>query len=333
MHYLSSDIVVRGECGEDVEYFLDETGTLTISGQGNMYDFYDGSIVVPWKNERDSIKRVIIESGVTNIGDASFVECTNLSEIFISDTVESIGDYAFGKCTNLKSIDIPDSVTVIKAEAFAWSGLTKTVIPKSITGINDYVFYGCASLNSITIPNSVKSIGKYSFYDCTNLTDVYFTGTNEEWDAVDIQSYNSPLTSATVHYSDFLVEFDANEGTVSTTVKVVTYGSTYGKLPTPVRDGYVFEGWYTAPSGGKHITSYSSVSITANQTLYAHWTKNIGDVNSDGSFNIADLVMLQKWLLGSGSLTDWQAADYDNNGMIDVVDLVLMRKAMASKLN
>ena len=72
----------------------------------------------------------------------------------------------------------------------------------------------------------------------------------------------------------YTVTFNANEGSVSTASKSVTYGSTYGTLPTPTRTGYTFNGWYTASSGGTKITSTSTVSITANQTLYASWTIN-----------------------------------------------------------
>ena len=72
----------------------------------------------------------------------------------------------------------------------------------------------------------------------------------------------------------FTVTFDANGGTTPTASQSVTYASTYGTLPTPTRPGYSFSGWYTAKSGGSKITSSSTVSITAAQTLYARWTAN-----------------------------------------------------------
>ena len=74
--------------------------------------------------------------------------------------------------------------------------------------------------------------------------------------------------------NQYTVTFDANGGSVSTASKSVTYGSTYGTLPTPTRSLYSFNGWYTATSGGTKVTSSSTVSITAAQTLYAQWTKN-----------------------------------------------------------
>lgn len=80
----------------------------------------------------------------------------------------------------------------------------------------------------------------------------------------------------------YTVYFDANGGSVSTDSKTVTYDSTYGTLPTPTRSGYTFDGWYTSASGGTKITSSTTVSLTANQTLYAHWTEPV--ITMDSAF-------------------------------------------------
>ena len=69
----------------------------------------------------------------------------------------------------------------------------------------------------------------------------------------------------------YTVTFNATGGSVSPTSKSVTYDSTYETLPTPTKEGYEFLGWYTAETGGSQITSSTTVKITANQTLYAHW--------------------------------------------------------------
>ena len=87
------------------------------------------------------------------------------------------------------------------------------------------------------------------------------------------------LTANTTLYAvwkanTYTVYFDAQGGTCSTSSKTVTYNSTYGTLPTPTRSGYTFDGWYTSASGGTQITASSKVTITANQTLYAHWTSS-----------------------------------------------------------
>jgi uncharacterized repeat protein (TIGR02543 family) len=70
----------------------------------------------------------------------------------------------------------------------------------------------------------------------------------------------------------YTVNFNANKGSVKTRSKEVAKDASYGSLPTPKRAGYKFDGWYTAKSGGKKITSATKATITKAQTLYAHWT-------------------------------------------------------------
>ena len=81
----------------------------------------------------------------------------------------------------------------------------------------------------------------------------------------------------------YTVTFNANGGSVSTSSKTVTYGSTYGTLPTPTRTGYTFAGWYTAASGGSQVTSSTPVTTASNHTLYAHWTANEYTVTMDAN--------------------------------------------------
>ena len=72
----------------------------------------------------------------------------------------------------------------------------------------------------------------------------------------------------------YTVTFDANGGSVDTNNKEVIPGETYGELPKPVRDGYTFSGWFTEAENGEQVEETTLVELTANQTLYAHWTKN-----------------------------------------------------------
>lgn len=73
----------------------------------------------------------------------------------------------------------------------------------------------------------------------------------------------------------YTVTFDANEGTVETKTQTVTYGSTYGELPTPTRKGYTFVGWFTSAKDGRQVKADAEVTTAADRTLYAHWTQNI----------------------------------------------------------
>lgn len=81
----------------------------------------------------------------------------------------------------------------------------------------------------------------------------------------------------------YTISFDANGGNIRTSSMTVTNGSTYGSLPTPTRDGYTFEGWYTARSGGSRVTADTTVNLTSDQTLYARWTNQPYTVNFDAN--------------------------------------------------
>ena len=79
--------------------------------------------------------------------------------------------------------------------------ITQIVIDEGVTSIGKYAFWQCSSITEISLPNSVTSIGYYAFSGCSNLTDVYYTGTEAQWKEIFIGSYNSCLTSATIHYN------------------------------------------------------------------------------------------------------------------------------------
>ena len=82
---------------------------------------------------------------------------------------------------------------------------------------------------------------------------------------------DSATFSDTLDAAQFTVTFDPTPGTTPTASKTVTYGEPYGELPTPVRSGYAFLGWFTEAEGGTEVKATDTVSITSGQTLYAHW--------------------------------------------------------------
>ena len=158
---------------DNLTWTLTADGTMTISGTGAMknYDYYNNPSSASQK--KDSVKKVVIEDGVTSIGESAFNTCIGLTSITIPDSVTSIGTLAFSACSSLRSITIPNSVTSIGALAFrACSSLSSITIPNSVTSIGTYAFEDCSSLTSITIPDSVTSIGKSAFYKCSSLTAI-----------------------------------------------------------------------------------------------------------------------------------------------------------------
>ena len=149
-----------------------------------------------------SLTSITIPDSVTSIGDHAFESCTGLTSITIPDSVTSIGEFAFWDCDSLTSITIPDSVTSIGNGAFCECyNLTSITIPNSVTSIGVCAFWYCGSLTSITIPDSVTSIGEGAFEYCDSLKNVYYSGSEEQWNKIDVYRSNEPLLNATIHYN------------------------------------------------------------------------------------------------------------------------------------
>ena len=175
-----------GSCGHNVTYVFDSsTGTLTISGSGDMHS-YSFTIDAPWYTYRSYVKKVVIEDGVTSIGDWAFCDCYLLVSVTVPDSVTSIGDYAFRGCSSLVSVTVPDSVTSIGSGAFRnCNRLGEIVIEGNVTSIGQYTFDGCTSLVSVTIPDSVTSIGYGAFDGCSSLTSIVVAEGNTAYCSVD----------------------------------------------------------------------------------------------------------------------------------------------------
>lgn len=187
-------IIAEGTTGP-LSWILIGDGTLTISGEGAMPD-YEYFTPAPWGAYGDDIKAIVIENGVTNIGNDAFYSCpsiesviipgsikiigdgvffgyTKLASVIIQEGVENIDYAAFYNCTGLKSITIPESMKIIGFQAFNnCSSLVSITIPEGVESIGYSAFSGCTSLKSIIIPSKVKAIEDGLFYDCTRLESV-----------------------------------------------------------------------------------------------------------------------------------------------------------------
>lgn len=185
-----------GVCGDNLTWVLDDSGTLTISGTGKMTadhgdDSYD------WNEKRNSIKKVIIEDGVTGLSNYAFEYCVNLESIEIPDSVTVIGLEAFGKCRSLSDIEIPDSVTVIGYDAFndtpyynnkeywengvLYIGSHLIKADETVTGTYEIKpgttsvairAFEESTISNVKIPDGMKGIGACAFKNCGNLNDI-----------------------------------------------------------------------------------------------------------------------------------------------------------------
>ena len=171
---VESFAAINGTTG-DCTWTLDGT-VLTISGNGAMEDYENSGQLpppyqdsVPWQ----TLTKVIINPGVTHVGNNAFYRCKSLASVTIPNSVTSIGDNAFSACESLKSIIIPNGVTSIGNAAFIdCTSLANVVIPSSVTSMGYTVFGGCKSLTSIVVPDRVTSIKAMTFSSCTSLKSI-----------------------------------------------------------------------------------------------------------------------------------------------------------------
>lgn len=157
------------EIGDNVHWFV-ENGVLTISGTGDMYDF--GANGGPWAAQRDEITSVVIESGITSVGNYAFSNMGKITRVTMADTVQKIGEGAFYFCGRLASVTMPGVTAIGKQAFYSCDGLAAPVFPAGLTELAEGVYGGCAGFTEITIPEGITTIGAGAFEKCANLTTV-----------------------------------------------------------------------------------------------------------------------------------------------------------------
>lgn len=253
-----------------------------------------------------ALQSITLPASLKKVDFSTFEDCTSLEKVHFSYGLTEICGEAFTN-TALKDVRLPDSVTTLGIHAFSNSALTNLVLSEGIETLeseyveivfdfpfgtdeaasdpeypwtapgdpvpawNDSAFSG-TDLKTITFSNTLKTIedgifdnsipSEYSGYAPIQLTDVYFYGSQSDWDAISIGERNDGLLTANIHIS---------EG-----------------------------------------------------------TEHSGDVNWDGELTVADCVMLQKFLLGQGNLTNKLAGDLNGDGKTNIFDLVLLKRQVSS---
>lgn len=141
-----------------------------------------------------SLTELVVESGVTSLGDETFWECSALTSVTLPDTLREIGKWVFANCSSLEEITLPEGLVTIGKVAFGGcTSLTGLVIPHGVTRLERSIITECESLTYIVIPHSVTYMDS-PFGEFSGLRDVYFTGTEEQWNAIEgSHELNTPL--------------------------------------------------------------------------------------------------------------------------------------------
>jgi len=258
--------IIEGYCGHDMMWNFDfETGALTVSGEGDMYDYWDIT-EFPWYGIKDRIKTVEISEGITSISEYAFENCNGITEMIFPESVTTIGDYAFSGCSGIEKIDLHENIVSIGENTFAGcsgmkefyvsknletfsekylKGLTNleklyvdydhptyytddfgalfkrrnltstdtyiTLVyyppcapygyyspPETMVVVGENAFKNSKNLKSVYVPKSLTKIGDSAFAGC-NITDIYYSGTEDELGKINIGANNDVLNTAIKH--------------------------------------------------------------------------------------------------------------------------------------
>ncbi len=162
-----------GTCGGDLVWELDDSGTLTITGTGDMTNYVSVNDV-PWYTFKKDIVQVKLSNGVNNIGRYAFWSCGSLIRVDIGTGMKTIGIRAFDNCSNLVNVVSNSNIEIIEDYAFnSCSNLTNIEFRTGLKKIGERAFYNCNSLKSLNIPDTAVSIGNQAFYN-TGVVEVSF---------------------------------------------------------------------------------------------------------------------------------------------------------------
>lgn len=310
-----------------------------------------------------NMESVTLPNGITEIGKRAFYGPLYLTSIHLPSSLKKIDDYAFcffqpRQFSKLTSIAIPDSVEYIGEHAFERNGNLKFVtLSKNMKKIEAYAFSECG-INSLEIPAGVTEIGAGAFKDCflqdiklpnqaklyglsafsgNNLSSVVFPEGVESLTTPAIMGNEklnrlylprslkelSPLSIAKdgyeeLHTMDSPYEVDSYWFSDLVMVSDIYFAGTEAEWNALIKD-WDFAKYNTDPSVMDNVTVHFNATVG---------TDVAGDVNADGIFSIADLIMMQQWLYCQGRLINWKAGDLYKDNTINGLDLCLMRQML-----
>ena len=242
----------------------------------------------------ESLTSVTIGSNVTSIGDNAFLDCKGLVEINYNARAAECTEDSFGSGDGLK-VTFGDSVERIPDYIFQdCPGLTSVTIGSSATTIGHYAFNRCTGLTSIKIPESMINIGYMAFSGCMGLADVYYGGSERQWNAITIDDGNDRLLQANRHC-------EGKETLVSPTAKPSYVGAS-GKP-------YIY--WSAVDGAGKYYV-YRSTSKDGTYEYIGYTTKtNYTDSKANAGYTyyykvqaISSVLTMAKVYLSPSNQTD-----------------------------
>lgn len=282
------------------------------------------------------ITDITIPDSIKKIGNYAFSMNKELKSVTIPASVEKIGIRAFEQCPKLGTVKLPDKVTEVGAKVFSetpWLEAQRNsdslvivngmlidaegakgdiVVPSDVKYISASAFQRNSELTSVVVPAGVTKLNDNTFALCDNLKSVELKGV----ESIDCMAFYDDPKLTELKLSGKLKSIDDMafmDTTCASTITFYASKDTWDKVQKPADDAFLKNATYIFDEN--HIDEPEDI---------------VGDINKDGAFNVSDLVLFQKWLLGdpAAELKDANAADFDKDKRLDMFDLVLMRKEL-----
>lgn len=318
---LADTAAKSGKCGDNVTWTLSEDGTLTISGKGKMWDYGTSTHGdAPWAYI--GVKNVVVNDGVTTIGEQAFAGLFYLESASIPKSVNNIGRQAFHG-SNLKSVTIAGSNTVIETEAFYLCDYLETLtIMSGTTKIGSYAFSGCSSLKSITLPDSVTQILDSAFQSCSKLETIRIP---KNVKTIYYSTFADCTNLKNVEFNNALTKIDKLAFYNCTSLETLSFPASLKTIGESAFSGCTSLKKAELPDGLQYIKDYAFIDAPLENLTVPSKLVSIGrEAFRDGSF---DKVVIPASLKEIGWMSFGKTVDsYDvdeNNPIFVMVDGVV----------
>lgn len=288
-----------------------------------------------------------IEDGATEIPDDLFCGCKKLENVSIPDTVTKIGDNvftgcsaleelklpsnlttlmgAFTGCSGLKSITIPKSLNHVVNSPFSWSGLESAVLEDGMTTVPDELFYCADKLTDVVIPETVTTINRHAFSHCSSLetislpSNLKILGNSVFRNCRSLNSITIPNTLESI--GDTAFEYCTSLRTITIPASVTSMGN---GIFINIGENFVI--WCYRGSVAYDYALKNNIKFGVIKEYKS------GDVNLDGTVNVSDATLLQKYIADIETLSDEQSkvSDVNGDGTISVYDVTEIQKIAVS---
>lgn len=290
-----------------------------------------------------SITSVTISGEVKYIGKSAFENCNELTDVTLGEGIISINDCAFSDCEKLNTLKIPDSVINVGADAFkncvsaienidgigyvdSWvvqsdSSVTTAAVRSGTRGISEAALYGCTELTSVGLPEGLCFINPEAFEACLSLKSIKLPDSLLTIDTAAfayctaLEEINIPKNTVYMDYGAFAMCDSLKKITITNPECIICQSA------DTIADSAVIYG-YTGSTAEEYAKMFDRTFVALSNTAPVR-----GDVNADGVFDVADLILFQKWLLDIDNITldNPSAADMTSDNQLNVFDLCAMR--------